>query len=295
MPINTYAQKVIFEEEESSELFMEEYSDEFQELFFEALKQKGIENYDRAINLFLDCKALGANNPVLDYQLAKAYLATKNYVLAQEYALAALNSKPENYWVLKTAYNILAAQGLNLEDIKSQLPFTNSELQKNLVLIYYERQNYEAAQQILKGMQQSSFLKEYTVKIEESIRNKQEKTEETPIEMEEQAIQESPIDNYLKALSDLIAQSNYKELLAMSLEALENFPAQPYFYYSHGLALNKMDKHKEAVSILESGIDFILDDERLSNKIYKELAYAYTALGNSSKANMYLSKIKSGS
>lgn len=39
------------QEEESAEISLELYSDEFQEYFFEALKQKGIENYDKAINL----------------------------------------------------------------------------------------------------------------------------------------------------------------------------------------------------------------------------------------------------
>ena len=36
------------QEEESAEFFLEEYTDEFQNLFFEALKHKGIQNYDRA-------------------------------------------------------------------------------------------------------------------------------------------------------------------------------------------------------------------------------------------------------
>lgn len=36
---NSFAQ-----EEESAELFLDEYTDEFQETFFEGLKQKGIQN-----------------------------------------------------------------------------------------------------------------------------------------------------------------------------------------------------------------------------------------------------------
>jgi len=42
-------------------------------------------------------------------------------------------------------------------------------------------------------------------------------------------------------------------------------------------------------------LDFLIDDIELGNNIYRELANAHTILGNSSKANMYLSKIKSGS
>ncbi|WP_026810639.1 tetratricopeptide repeat protein [Arenibacter latericius] len=294
-PISTYAQKVIFEEEESAELSLEAYSDEFQELFFEALKQKGIENYDRAINLFLEGKTLGTNNAVIDYELAKAYLASKNYVQAQEYAIAALNSKPEDYWVLQTAYTIMAKQGLMLDDIKNKIPFTNAKMQKNIVLIYYEHQNYEAAKELLLEMKSSSFTKEYSLKIDDHLRIKKEKPAELFEEVEKQVTKQSPIDNYLNTLSALLDKSDYKELQLKSMEAMENFPAQPYFYYTYGLALNMQGKHKEAVSILESGIDVIIDDNEILNKIYKELADAYTALGNSSKANLYLSKIKSGS
>ena len=39
------------QEEESAELFLEEYTDEFQNLFFEALKQKGIQNYQLLVKI----------------------------------------------------------------------------------------------------------------------------------------------------------------------------------------------------------------------------------------------------
>jgi hypothetical protein len=46
------------DEEESAAVSLEAYTDEFQEHFFEALKQKGIENYDKAINELLVCRQL---------------------------------------------------------------------------------------------------------------------------------------------------------------------------------------------------------------------------------------------
>jgi len=81
----------------------------------------------------------------------------------------------------------------------------------------------------------------------------------------------------------------------MAAEDLEEFPLQPYFYYASGLALNNNGKHKAAIEVLEESIDYLLDDDNLANKIYKELANAYNAIQNSGKANMYLSKVKSGS
>ncbi|MEP1982646.1 MAG: hypothetical protein ABJJ07_03210 [Maribacter dokdonensis] len=74
---------------------------------------------------------------------------------------------------------------------------------------------------------------------------------------------------------------------------MESFPSQPYFYYANGAALNSIQKHKDAIEILEGALDYLIDDIPLENAIYKELVKAYTATNNTSKANMYLSKIKS--
>ena len=80
--------------EESAEVFLEEYSDEFQENFFEGLKQKGIQNYDKAITYFENCKRLEPGNKVIAFELAKSYLLEKELQVAQEYAMEAVNGDP---------------------------------------------------------------------------------------------------------------------------------------------------------------------------------------------------------
>ena len=44
------------------------FEDEFQEYFYEALKQKAIENYDRSIEALLKCIELDKSVPVLYFQ-----------------------------------------------------------------------------------------------------------------------------------------------------------------------------------------------------------------------------------
>ena len=78
------------QEEESSELFTESYTDQFQEAFFEALKQKGIENYDRAEELMLEAKKYDPNNLVVDYELARILILAQDYNRAIPLALTAL-------------------------------------------------------------------------------------------------------------------------------------------------------------------------------------------------------------
>jgi tetratricopeptide (TPR) repeat protein len=293
IPIPSSAQENDIKEEESSEVFLEEYTDEFQEKFFEALKQKGIENYDRAVNLFLECKRLDPNNSVLDHELAKAYLASKQLVLAQQYAIAALVDRPDNFWVLNTLVTIVQRQGSPLDVVRDKIPFNNSMLQENLAMIYFRQENYENALKLLNGMKNNAFSRELTSKINNSIRSMErlENQRDTVIVKVEK---ENPMDNYVSIISGYLEKGDFKNAEAISVEAMENFPAQPYFYYANGLSLNRGKKHKEAIAVLELGLDYLLDDVDLANEMYKELVDANNALGNSSKANMYLSKIKTG-
>ena len=281
------------QEEESAEVFLEEYTDEFQENFFEALKQKGIENYDKAINLFLECKRLDPESTVVDHELAKAYLADKNYIKAQEYAIVTVISEPESEWFLNTLVETIQRQGSTIDAIKASIPYDNAVLKENLALIYYKRQNYQEALNILNSIKKTTFSNTLALKIKDSL--EQLKKPAPKAKNEIVATNQNPLENYKKQISTLIESQDYKALENRAAEALENFPSQPFFYYAHGLALNKTGRQEEALTLLETALDYLIDDNVLANKIYNELAACHSALGNTSKANMYLSKIKSGS
>ncbi len=280
--------------EESAEVFLEAYSDEFQENFFEALKQKGIENYDKAINLLLVCKQLDSQNRVVDHELAKVYYEDKQYVLAEDYALAALRSAPENLWYLDTLVEISQKQGSSFAALSTKIPYTNPKLKENLALIYYKRANYNNALKILKEVKKTTFSEDLTSKINDSIKKQEVNNESVSFTATVQNSGTRDLDMYKTRLKGLIAANSLPLLLQLSEEALETYPSQPYFYYAHGYALNKREKYRDAVEILEASLDFMIDDISLANKIYKELSDAYNALHNSVKANMYLRKIKPG-
>ncbi|WP_297796855.1 hypothetical protein [uncultured Eudoraea sp.] len=282
------------QEEESAAVFLEDYTDEFQEAFFEALKQKGIENYDKAINLLLKCKDLDDSYKVIDFELAKCYLANKQYILAQQYGIEALNSEPENIWYLDTLVDIMDKQGNDLEMIQDQIIFDNDMLKENLAVVYFQRKNYQKALNVLKEMKNTSFKETLSRRISDSLDQINRKKEiKEGITVQNKDI--DPLKNYKSDIEELIQNKNYSSLIKKADEALEQFPSQPYFYYAKGMALNRSGNQSEAISELEAALDFLIDDIPLGNNIYKELANAHMFLGNTSKANMYLSKIKSGS
>jgi len=289
-----FSQLIYAQEEESAEVFLEDYTDEFQETFFEALKQKGIENYDKSINLFLKCKRLDSTFNVVDFELAKSYLANKQYVVAQQYGIDALNSEPENYWYLNVVVEILQKQGNSMEMIKEQISYDNSKLIENLALIYFQKKNYQKSLNILKDMKDSSFKELLSLRIKDSL-DRPKNVDEIKKAPPAQNTDLNPLLKYKEEIAELIRIKNYSSLVIKADEALEEFPSQPYFYFAKGMGLNRSGKQKEATSELETALDFLIEDIELGNNIYRELAKAYTFLGNSSKANMYLSKIKSGS
>ncbi|MGN7513508.1 MAG: tetratricopeptide repeat protein [Allomuricauda sp.] len=288
MHYDTYAQ----EEQEGADVYLEEYTDEFQENFFEALKQKGIQNYDRAVDLFLKCKQLEPNNSVVDYELAKAYMLDKKYVQAQDYAIEALLSEPEDYWYLDNLLTILDKQGSPIESIKPRIPYDNKKLQQNMAVSLFKMKKYGEASKVLDDLENSQLKSELSRKIKDSLQ-KDKEPETTPIVQKEES-SDDPVARLKDQMEQLIVASDFKKLLNDSQEALDSYPLQPFFYYAFGTALNNTGNPNKGIEVLESGLDYLLDDEGLKNKIYKQLSEGYTKIGNTQKANEYLNKINSG-
>lgn len=296
-PMGNYAQEEQeLDVEQSAEVFLEAFSDDFQENFFEGLKQKGIQNYDRAITYFLECKRLQPENKVVAFELAKSYLLDKDLVLAQEYALEAVNGNPENYWYAEILTDIVEARKSVLDGVTGELPWSNTELRGNMAEIYFNRGNYQIAKSIVQGLNGSKAYDKLEHRILDSIAKQEIKKDIIPAAItKENSVELSGVEQYKTRIKTFLNnQGNLALLLQISEEATELFPTQPYFYYAQGYGLNRSQKHTDAIEMLETALDFLIDDVALENALYKELANAYTALNNTAKATMYLSKIKPG-
>ncbi|WP_298505445.1 hypothetical protein [uncultured Maribacter sp.] len=285
--------------EESAAVFLEEYSDNFQEQFFEGLKQKGIENYDKAIKYFLKCKEIDAESTVVSHELAKVYLLNKEYINAQNYALEALNKEPENLWYLYTLVTAMQSQGGTVGSLTQSMPYENIILRENLGKIYYSQKNYKGALAALEGIKKSKKQQDLYTKIEEAVKKQEEeKTSVSYTVTNTVSTTRTKTDNGVQAykarLKGLISIKAYSIIKQVATEAVEQYPLQPYFYYTQAYALNQTKRYREAIAILEVSLDYLVDDISLANKIYKELANGYTGLNQTSRANMYLRKIKPG-
>ena len=73
---------------------------------------------------------------------------------------------------------------------------------------------------------------------------------------------------------------------------LKKYPSQPLLYLINGVALNNLNKPNKAIEILEIGLDYIIDDNKMESDFYKQLSIAYTQLNNTSKAKTFSDKAK---
>jgi len=126
-------------------------TDQYQEYFFEALKQKGIENYDRAITALLECIEINDSEGVLYYELGKNYVALKNFGNAEDALKKAVSKEPSNEWYLDELYGVYIQQKDLTKAIKTvkQLVSYHPDYKQDLASLYVQSEKYDQALEIL--------------------------------------------------------------------------------------------------------------------------------------------------
>lgn len=406
--------------------------DMFQESFFEALKQNGIENYQRAVDALLKCEKLDNSKTIVYYELGKNYIALKNYGAAEDVLKKAVSKEPENEWYLDELYEVYNLQGdtdraiktvkqlvkyhpdyrqdlaelyikskeykdalkildqldkefginpdrdilrnqiynltgrdddriENLEDRVKANP-ENEDAQLRLIYRYSEigdtKKAFEAAKNLLKTYPESKLvhlaLYKYfldnneTDKAIESMKitltapeitpeakakvfndfvnfvSKNPQYEKDLIEMtamvgiEKSTKTLTELGQYYLKLDDKSKALQYfeeaykqepknfaiiKDMLLlqldlnmdvkaakMSQEALDLFPAQPILYLISGVANNKLMQPKKAIEKLETGLDYVIEDQKMESDFYKQLSVAYKLDNNIPKSQAFAKK-----
>lgn len=282
--------------EEAEEITTEMVEDAFQENFFEALKQKGIGNYDKALQYLSECKQIEPGEPAVDYELGRIYLHTRQYSLSEDHLLSALYEVPSNIWYLNATVQLYLEQqdiqraidlaeryreqGAEQQLLIADLYIRNNELKKAEELIAHVEENYNAHAQAV-----SLRLKLMAVNS-----GMTESAGDSGNEGSVTADTETP-DGFRNALQSLAENRLYDQLLEKSTEAISNFPAQPEFYYFKGLALLKTGNPEASLEVSREGMAYLLDDNQLELAFYQLMKEAYGALGNDKKRKEIENKI----
>lgn len=406
--------------------------DGFEDIFYEAIKQKSIENYDKAIIALEKAKTIQPENPVIFFELGKNYLAQKKYKEAYENFEKVTKIDPKNRWAWVGMYDVR----YETNDYNAAIPIVEKlvtfkeDYKEDLTSLYMNTQQFDKALTLINELNekfgktdkrelykadilrdvkyQSSekfnlldqikkFPKEESNYISLIYMYSQSNQEEKALEIAQKLEKEIPTsdwaqvslfkfhlnnndgDNAVKAMNIVFpskkidskikhrmlneflifsknnpkyeadldkaisyfnndkdvrvakeigkfhySKSNWQQAIKyfemhvrndqddveaqillmqaytenQQFDALAKkadnlaqlFPTQPQFYYYSGLANNQMKNYKKAADILESGLDFVIDDAALEINFNIQLGEAYNGLGDNNKKEKYFTK-----
>jgi tetratricopeptide (TPR) repeat protein len=406
--------------------------DGFEDFFYEAIKQKSIENYDKAIEALEKGKAIEPENPIVYFELGKNYLAQKKYKEAYDNFEKAAKMDPKNRWAWVGMYDVcydtrdynqaivivekliefkedykedLTSLYMNTQQFDKALELINElnakfgksdkrELYKadilkdakyqsaekfnlldqikkfpkeesnyiSLIYMYSQSNQEEKALEIAQKLEkeiptsdwaQVSLFKFHlnnndgdnaakamnivfpSKKIDSKIKHRMlnefliftknnpkhetdldkaisyfDNDKEVKVAKEigkfyfsksnwEKAVKylnmhlknaEDDVETQLLLLQAYTENLQFADLAKKTDDLTELFPTQPQFYYYGGLANNQLKNFKKAATILETGLDFVIDDDALEINFNIQLGEAYSGLGDVNKKDKYFSK-----
>ncbi|MGH1387409.1 tetratricopeptide repeat protein [Kordia sp.] len=286
------------QEEESAEISLEENIDEFQEHFFEALKQRGIENYDRAVDELLKCRKID-DNATIAFELGKNYFSLKEYGRAKESFQKAVDKKPQNQWYLTGLFNVQVKLGEREEAIETgkKVIQLNPQFREEVARVYVGMREYKKALKQLEKLEKSGGLS-FTASNMKSMLEKQVNKKTKSDGKVADVINQTPKPRVrgdgkiLDQIEDALQTESYEAANRLAKIGLSDFPSQPKLYLYNAKALNALKEYKKAIEMLEIGLDYIIDNAPLEKEFYQTFVAAYKKMGNSKKEKFYLKKIQ---
>ncbi|MCF6182648.1 tetratricopeptide repeat protein [Lutibacter sp.] len=273
----------------------EENNLKFQTSFFEALKQKAIENYPKAIENLENCYQLDSSNTAVQFELAKNYFLLKRNYEAAVFINKALYKKPNNVYLLQQKVAIFKADQNFKKAIKIQQKIIKIQpnLSNNLVLLYILNHNYNKAKKLIVEIENQALANTKTIGLSKYLKSKTQPNESNKNQVEVNSEDDNLIVNYnqtknyktlVKIINSYIKEEYFNQLNSLTKSELDLFPTQPFLYYANGLALTNLKKYNDAITVLEIGIDFVIDNPPLKSQFYDLLATCYTAINKPKEA-----------
>jgi len=294
-PFCSYSQDSIPKAKEIAE----ENNIKFQEYFFKSLSEKSIKNYQSAIENLEECNTISPKNKTIYFELSKNYLLLNKTSEATQYINKALLLEPTNTWILLHLVAIQKKERNFKEAIKTQLKIVdqNPKQRIELVRLYYFNKQYTDALFLINTLEQENGLSKNLKQLKHSLELrkgtivKKEVTEDLSSLIVNFEKNQTTFKN-LKKLLDFAIKSDVQTFHKYSKLGIDLFPAQPFIYLSRGKSLQMQKKPQEAIDVLESGFDFVIENPSLEIQFYNSLAKSYTRIKNPTKAKEYLEKVK---
>lgn len=131
--------------------------DVFQDNFYESLKQKGIENYDKAIIALQKCLVTQPENATIHYELGRNYLNLKEYKKAYESFEKATVIDPKNKWFFVGMYDVCYQTRDYVQAIVvvNKLVEFDANYKEDLASLYMYTDQYDKALTLINDLDES--------------------------------------------------------------------------------------------------------------------------------------------
>lgn len=268
----------------------------FQQFFFKALSQKSIGNHQKALENLENCNQIIANDVAVFFEFSKNYFALNNTLLAKEYLQRALVKDANNIWLLKHLVKIYQKERNYKKaiEVQQKVVALNPKERANLVRLYLYNRQYNKAISLMNVLENENALSANLKKLRKNLVNRKKviKAHNKPNDISE-LINQFKTDKSYKILKEILEKSknNPTQLIKFSNQGIALFPAQPYVYLIKAKTLNAQQHHKNALTTLQNGIDFVIEDQ-MEIDFYEEMAKAYKGLGNTKEELKYQQKAK---
>lgn len=237
-------------------------TDEFQEQFFEALKQKGIENYEKAILALEECQRLEPNNPVVYFEMARNYNELENYDRAIANLEKAHQLAPKREDVLDQLYKTYtrAKQYDNAIETLLKLLSFDKEYKEKLANIYLLNRQFDEALQTIDELDEQEGPSTYRNKLRRQI---YARTGDTAAQIEnlEQGIANNPENekNYLNLIYIYSDMGDDEQAYNTALQLLEANPGSTLVH----LALYKFHLEREEPEEAVNSMKIVFESEEI--------------------------------
>lgn len=276
----------------------EEKQLQFQQFFFKALSEKAITNYRNAIVNLENCNALLPDEVAVLFEFSKNYYFINKTLEAKRYLDSALEKEPENLWMLLHLVKIHKKDRNYAEAIRIQQKIIENNPKRREALVYLHLQNndIESAVSLLENLRNEGSLSGKLKRLQQRLEAGEKLiTAKKVVASTPNWIQEFEEKKTFKALKNVlenaVKENNQEDLLKYSTEGLSLFPAQPLVYLMHGKALNHKKLYKKALTVLNDGIDFVIEN-KMEAHFYKEMAVSHEKTGNTKEAEKYKMRAK---
>lgn len=302
-------------------------SDEFQELFYEALKQKAIENYDKAITSLQKAIEIDDSESILYFELGKNYNILKNFGEAEDALKEAVSKEPENEWYLDELYETYSQQKDFDKAIKTikQLVKHHPDYKEDLAALYVRTKKYKDALKVLDELDEELGVSDIRDRLRNQIYNVTGRKKEQIRNLEDR-VDENPDaeKNYLALIFRYSENGDKKKAFETAVKLVEINPESQlvhlalYKFYLDDddsekaiesmkvVLTSRIIKPEAKIKVLADFVNFVdknpkyetdlveittlVSENATDGKTFVEIAQYYLAKGDKSKAIKYYLK-----